>query len=322
MPTYINNPITILIICILILSACVQESNSPLRVGTNIWPGYEPLYLAHSMRMWDSNDINVVEFASASEVLLAFNAGDIDVAALTLDEALTAINDDQNVRIILGTDVSAGADAILAKPHITQSSDLVGKRIGVESTAVGAYMLTRFLTINKLTLSDIRIVYMPVDVHLDSFIRGDVDAVITFEPIKTQIQELGGWPIFSSSDIPGEIVDVLVTRKRVIKNQPDQLQLLVDGWFQSIESFKRDRGNALISMAPRMGITVPALDHAMTTIKLLDRSDNIELLSGDYPTIKKYTTAVERVMLINGLLTRPVNHDVHHVVDSFVREDN
>ena len=40
--------------------------------------------------------------------------------------------------------ISAGADALVVKPQIKQASDLRGKRIGVEQTAVGAYLLSSF----------------------------------------------------------------------------------------------------------------------------------------------------------------------------------
>ena len=60
-----------------------------LKVGTNIWPGYEPLYFAaNHMPDFGSADINIQRFFNASEVSSAFEIGLIDVAALTLDEAV------------------------------------------------------------------------------------------------------------------------------------------------------------------------------------------------------------------------------------------
>jgi len=36
-----------------VLFACSAEQESPLRVGTNIWPGYEPFYLARELGYYE-----------------------------------------------------------------------------------------------------------------------------------------------------------------------------------------------------------------------------------------------------------------------------
>ena len=61
---------------------------SPILLGTNVWPGYEPLYLARSLGYWDDSSVKLVEYSSASQVIRAFRNDAIHIAALTLDEVL------------------------------------------------------------------------------------------------------------------------------------------------------------------------------------------------------------------------------------------
>ncbi|MGB5468727.1 MAG: nitrate/sulfonate/bicarbonate ABC transporter, partial [Sedimenticolaceae bacterium] len=70
-----------------LLLPAIGQAAQPLRIGTNVWPGYEPLYLAAERENWKSKlDIRMVEYPSATEVIRAFRNRALEGAALTLDE--------------------------------------------------------------------------------------------------------------------------------------------------------------------------------------------------------------------------------------------
>ena len=54
------------------LLGCTQPTPM-LRVGTNIWPGYAPLYLAQELGYYQQQKIKIIEFGSATEVLRALD---------------------------------------------------------------------------------------------------------------------------------------------------------------------------------------------------------------------------------------------------------
>ena len=77
--------------CGLLLAALLpagRPAQEPLRLGTNVWPGYEPLYLARS-RLSGSRAGETGGVRSATQVMHALETGAIDGGALTLDEVLT-----------------------------------------------------------------------------------------------------------------------------------------------------------------------------------------------------------------------------------------
>ena len=53
-------------------------------------------------------------------------------------------------------------------------------------------------------------VNLPPDRHRTAFLRRDVDAVVTGEPVRTQIVDLGGTELFSSASLPFELVGVVI----------------------------------------------------------------------------------------------------------------
>lgn len=283
--------------------AYAQHPHHAIRVGTNVWPGYEPFYLARSLKYFENDDVKLVEFLSASEVLRAFRNRDLEAAALTLDEALILVGERVSVRIILVTDVSHGGDAILAKPEIKSLSGLKGKRIGVEGSAVGAYLLARGLELQGMAVTDVRIEQLEVNEHEQSLKKGKVDAVVTFEPVRSRLLKQGARELFSSREIPNEIIDVLVVQKQALDDHPDKLARLVGGWFAALRYLDRNPKDAARRISKRLKIKPEEVIDTYSGMKLLDRKKNIELLSGDPPQITKFATKIEAFMLENQLLS-------------------
>ncbi|MFZ5530937.1 MAG: ABC transporter substrate-binding protein, partial [Pseudomonadota bacterium] len=159
-----------------LLGACSDPPDPPLRVGTNVWPGYEPLYLARDLNFFNAQQVRLVEYPNASEVLRSFRNDAIEVAAVTLDEALLLHDHTPDIRIILGLDYSNGGDALLAQPGIRTLAELKGRRVGVENTALGAYMLSLALESIGMFSSEVQIVPLTVDAHETAFKNKTVDA--------------------------------------------------------------------------------------------------------------------------------------------------
>ena len=56
-------PGAVVLIVLLACVGCTPDPEPILRVGTNVWPGYEPLYLARDLGYLDES-IRLVEYSS------------------------------------------------------------------------------------------------------------------------------------------------------------------------------------------------------------------------------------------------------------------
>ena len=92
------------------VSGCSRAPEAALRIGTNVWIGSEPLYLARELGRLDPATVQLVEYPSASEVLRAFRNQAIDGMVISLDELFSVAADGLQPRIILVVDVSHGAE--------------------------------------------------------------------------------------------------------------------------------------------------------------------------------------------------------------------
>ncbi len=280
----------------LVLALGCARPERPLRVGANVWPGYEPLFLARSLGLHRGDAIQLIEFSSATEVIRAYRDGLIDVGAVTGDEALLASRRRTGDRIVLVCDASAGGDVLLARPDITSIGQLRGKRVGVETTALGAYVLSRALARGGVAPSEVRVVPLPLSRHEQAIPSGAVDAVVTFEPHRTRILARGARQLFDSSQIPGEIVDVLLARGGLARSQERALRALVDGWFEALAHLRAQPQDAAARMARREGLAPAELLAAFRNLRLPDRAENLRLLGpgegGLAPTLRRLSAAM------------------------------
>jgi NitT/TauT family transport system substrate-binding protein len=294
-----------LLILLLISSLFMGQVHAEkLRVGTNLWPGYEPLYLAEINGVWSANNnIKLIEFPSATEVLRAFRNRVIEVAALTLDEVLLLIESGFPVTIVLVLDISYGADVIMAPNSWKEFSDIKGKRVGVERSTLGAYVLTRALEINQISLDDVEVVSLHFEQHEKAYINKKVDAVVTFDPVRTHLKNLGAKEIFSSREIPGEIVDVLVIHDDKIEQNKMVLQALVDGWFQTLHTIKSRPKQSATIMGKRLNLTPDEVLESIKYIQYPNPEINRRMIGGKQPELAATVLELSRVMAASKLLT-------------------
>ncbi|MDH5648066.1 MAG: ABC transporter substrate-binding protein [Gammaproteobacteria bacterium] len=298
-----------LIIACLFQAACLQSEAPTLRVGTNIWLGYEPLYLAQELGHWTPDEIRLTEYPSATDVLRAFRNQSIQAASLTLDEVLQLRQDRIPVKIILVHDISQGGDAILAKPPVTTVKQLKGKRIGVENNALGAFVVTRALELNNMSINDVKIVSSSVNEHISDYEKNRIDAVVTFEPSRTKLLNAGASEIFNSKQIPGEIVDVLVVHEKYFSKHPGRIKHLIRGWFKAVDYLANRPADASAIISRRLGTTTEEILYGLAGLHIPDMSENIELLDGEKAKLLTTLTHLNRVMSQHGLIQGRVNTD-------------
>ncbi|TAE67138.1 MAG: nitrate ABC transporter [Oscillatoriales cyanobacterium] len=293
-------------LCTVILASCTK-AEAPLRVGANVWPGYETLYLARSLGYYDNTPIRLVDYPSGTEEVRAYRNGEIEAAGISIDQALVLAATNPDVKIVVVMDFSNGGDVILGKPEIPNLQGLKNRPVGVESTALGAFIITRALEQKGMSPKDIKIVSLGVSEHERAFKDGKVDAVVTFGYARTKLLAVGAKQLFDSSQIPGEIVDVLIVRDDVINKQPKALQALVDGRFRALDYLTKNPQDAASRIAPRTGVTPEQFLESLKGLSSPSLQENQKLLGKTDPSLLNGVKRLSQVMLENKLLPKAVN---------------
>jgi NitT/TauT family transport system substrate-binding protein len=295
-----------LVVLVLTLSGCMRETEPPLRIGTNVWIGCEPLYLARDLGYLDREAVQLVEYPSASEVSRAFRNQAIDGMIISLDELFVLATDGLKPKVVLVVDVSHGADVVVGRSGMRAMKDLRGKRVAVESGALGAFVLSRALALNGMRASDVSIVHLESNEHPAAFEQGQVDGAVTFDPFRTQLLGAGAHTLFDSSQMPGEIVDLVAVRASVLEKNPRAVQTLLTGWFKALDHLERDPRNAAARMAVREQITGEQFLQALQGLRIPSRADNLKMLAGATPGLvvsgRQLMTLMTEAKLLRGTL--------------------
>ncbi|MDX2032760.1 MAG: ABC transporter substrate-binding protein [Blastocatellia bacterium] len=303
----------------LLMCGCGRGSEPEVRVGTHVWPGYETLFLAREKGFFGETAIRLLELPSASESIRAFENGSVDVAALTMDEALRLAARGLEPRIILIMDFSNGADVILARPEIRDLRGLKGRSIGVESNALGAYMLSRGLDSVGMQTSEVRLVPLLIPETETAYLQGRVDAVVTFEPYRSRLLGAGARMLFDSRRIPNEIADVMIVRRDFLDKAPRGLRRLVAGHFLALDRLTTDREEAAQVMALREQVSPANFLASLEGLRLPDRAENRQLLGPGKAVLVEAMSRLQQEMRKHGILQTESDPSIL-LDDRFVRE--
>lgn len=284
------------------LPACSEEAGPPLRIGAQVFPGYEFLFLAQDLGTLPRDRVRLVEMPSASASLRALGSGAMEGACLTLDEVVAARERGILLTVVAVLDVSLGADALVARPGLVRLADLRGRRVGVERTAVGAVMLHAALAAAGLQLADVQVQTLDYDSHERAFLNHTVDAVVTYEPVKGRLLRAGGQPLFSSANIPGRIMDVLAVREGLPQKRPLAVRAAVDAHFAGRAAFQQPGSPQRAQVAARLRLAPDAVASAFAELELPDRMRNRVLFDGDAAELQRLTRELTQAMRQADLL--------------------
>lgn len=275
---------------------------APIRIASHVWAGYEFMFLAQREGWISPQDTTLIKTRSATESMQLLATGKADGVALTLDEMLRAREQGIPLMAVLIFDISMGADALLAKPGLETLAQLKGKRIGYEQSAVGALMLHKALETAGLKPADVTVVQVTPDQHLQAWHQDKVDALITFEPISSQLKAENAITLFDSSKIPDTIFDVLAITPEVASHHAAALQQLVAAHFKGLSHFRKNPYDTAYRISESFKLPPKEVIGAFKGLELPNENRNRQLLRGPDATILRTAHSLNKIMTEAGSL--------------------
>lgn len=263
---------------IAVLLSCQAPPEEPLQIGYIDWPGYEILYLAQQKDFFQEEKAPILlkDFSSFSDLRKALQLGRLDGAAMSINEMLLARLGEE-YRVVFVLNVSQGADGIVGQHEFQSIRNLKHKRVGVELTGLGGYLLARALEIADMEISEVIRVNMTATIEAyTAFSERKVDAVVTFEPILSRlVTEQGGKILFTSREIPDEIINVLIFHKDALKYRRDDCLRVLRGYLKAREFWKKEPDQAIAIMARRERVSPDYFRQSLNGLLIPDLSTNL-----------------------------------------------
>ncbi len=291
-------------------------------VGWSVYAGWNPYYYMYRSGILDywahkyGIEIKVQRFDYAAS-LDAFVAKNIDACTMTNMEALdmpAAAGVDSSV-VIIG-DYSNGNDAVLVRNDL-DLAQLPGRPILLVQKTVSEYLLQRAMELNGLGGQIDRLkLYNTSDSDIVGAFLGDRSnqVAVTWKPLVSEIlaQDKGVREVFNSSQIPGEILDLLVIRTDVL-NRPDGsgkrfAEAVTAAWYQTMAQLTGtgpDAARAIAGSAAASDDSVSSYENQLQTTYLF-RSAQMAVQFTTSATIKQKMNLVREFCFQHGLLGQSV----------------
>jgi NitT/TauT family transport system substrate-binding protein len=296
---------------LLLLSACSPPPSEPLRVAINPWPGFEYLYLAEQLKLFEAEgvQVKVLQFGSAHDSSRAYELGQVDGYCTTPGGVLLSrAQSPRQPQIVHVTDYSSGGDLIVAKAPIRSVAQLVGKRVGVEPGSLNSYILARALRSSGLSIEQVTLVNLGQDAMLEALQNGVIDAAVSYPPFSVPMLKQAHYQeIFTTRSIPGEVLDVIAFDASVLATRKPEIQAMLRALeaAHAYASAHPDEANRL--MAARENLTLEEFANIQRNDLQVLRMADQPFYLGANGLLMQALQHTQEVLLTNDELQQPTD---------------
>ncbi len=256
----------------------VPQEKKTLTLAVNLWPGSESFILARKAGELPAERLNLVEINWTSAAMRAVGNRVVDAGVLSLDETIRQIGQGYPLKIVLVTDISHGADAVLAREGIESLVDLKGKKIGYEPRTAGAWLIQRGLRESGLSLLDVEQVPLNPAETEEIFDELKLDAVVISEPWRHRLTPLNLRTLYDSAQPGSSIVRVLVVHEEALEQYREEVLEMVRvhlRWMPRLTTL----GEELEPVLRREGVSREGFLQAVKQLEFPDREQNLRWLT-------------------------------------------
>jgi NitT/TauT family transport system substrate-binding protein len=288
-------------------SPALAVEKKDFKVAWSIYVGWMPWgYAVDSgiVKKWAEKygiNIEVKQFNDYVESINQYTAGAFDAVTITNMDALSipSAGGVDTTAVIVG-DFSNGNDAVILKDK-DKLKDILGQKVNLVEFSVSHYLLARALESIDAQEKDLKVVNTSDADMAAAYKTPEVTAVVTWKPIVSTIMESpDAHKVFDSSQIPGEIIDLMVVNTEVLKDNPKFAKALAGIWYDTMAAMKSDPA-AKESMAKASGTDLKGFEEQLATTELFsDPKDAVKFTtSGD---LKTTTERVSKFLFEKSLL--------------------
>jgi len=187
----------------------------------------------------------------------------------------------------------------------------------VEKGTDGYYYLQSLIQKTPGAQKSVHVNFQPTDEAVDSFVRGDVNAVFCYPPYLAKALKKGqGRILFSQEFSSISPRSVIVASEQSFLLRKKDINKFLRAWFRAVDFLKKRPKEAIKIMAAAEGVTPDEFSECLSDLKVYDRNESETIM-----TTNKIT---EIINALNYMLKKQGVHigqtHVHELIDTgFVR---
>ncbi len=200
-------------------------------------------------------DMEIKGYPTGKKALEATLKGEVDMCTVA-DMPVVSNSFKRNDFTVFGTILQDAEHAkCLARKdrNISTPQDLIGKKVATTIGTTAHYFMATFFIFNGLDLEDVEIVDLNPTEMVEAIVKGNVDAIFTWEPnIYHAEKDLGDNGVILPSDVGYLATFNLVSKNDFIENNQQLLKRILKALIKAEEFTKDNREESVDIIAARL----------------------------------------------------------------------
>lgn len=276
----------------LIVNACNQapQQLAPLRVGITTWAGFDIVLYAQEAGLFKQRglDVQLVRFENQQDSTRAVLRGTLDANFASVWDVMQSDSESDKPAVIMVTNISRGADGIVAQPAIKSVEELRGKRVGAKLGTVNHLILLEALKLHQIKPAEVKVEDISNEMAVDLMQKKRLDAAVIWQPLLGETaQSIKGNIIYTTQEIDSLIIDTLASKKSIIRTKKAEFKQFIMAWFDLMSAVETKPNVVFQKVAQKLG-------------------QKSEAFAQDYAGLKKGDIAMQQQMFKSGGLPEAI----------------
>ena len=210
---------------LLVLSSCSKKEDKELKISTNPWIGYAPLFYAKEMGYLNKLNISLIHNISLSESTKLYSMGKVDMIAATQHEYFSLLKIGEDIVPISLLDRSDGGDIVLSNRSLNElkSADKIFAYLEIDSINID--IIKDFIKHHKLDMNKIEFINADQVQIADLQINKNKNMLlVTYVPYNYTLEKSGFIQLASTKNLNSiVVVDGILINKKVLQDNKEKL---------------------------------------------------------------------------------------------------
>ena len=264
---------------ILFITGCGRtESEKEIKIATNKWIGYAPLFLANENGALKKLHFHLIQSVSLAEAMEVFSIGRADMVTTTQHEYFT-LKQTTSIKPVILLDRSNGGDMILSNTSLSQLQKAPRIDVYLEVDSINSELFKSFAKAYHIDMN--RTVFHNQDQQVIQNIKNDPHKptmIVTYSPYDIPLIKKGFHTIASTKDSDIIVViDALCAGDDIVKAYPHRLKSLKKAIDDAVLLIEKDPKTVYTKIKKYLGnITYEEFRDSLSMIKWINHpSDKI-----------------------------------------------
>ncbi|MGL5083147.1 MAG: ABC transporter substrate-binding protein [Microcoleaceae cyanobacterium] len=233
-----------------------NQSLQPLRIGITSWMGFDVIRYAQPAGIFKQRGLTVelVQFDNQQDSSRAVMRGSLDAAFASFWDVMQVDPGDSKPLVLLTTNISAGADGIVAQPGVKSVADLRGKKVGAKLGTVNHLILLEALKAHQIQPADVEILDYSNEVAAEKIKAGAIDGAVLWEPMLGETAKLiKGNIIHTTKQVDSLVIDILMSSDQIVNTKKAELKQFMLAWFDVMHAVETQPSEVFSTVGKALG---------------------------------------------------------------------